>query len=89
MRFADDDPRLRRLLRANNIFFLIAFVLNRVLPWLLYFALIFWIFVLICLIRRDWQAQRLSFATVFYGVLPFAAAGLVAYATFYSVALLN
>ncbi len=89
MRFADDDPRLRRLLRANNIFFLIAFVLNRVLPWLLYFALIFWIFVLICLIRRDWQVRRLSFATVFYGVLAFAVAGLVAHATFYSVALLN
>lgn len=79
-----NDAHIKKMLAANNVIFFIAIVLNYRFPWLMYFALIFWFFTLICLIRRDRENKSVSFVTIAYGVLAAIIAIFVLFVTIYS-----
>lgn len=80
MGFNSDAPAKReaqaiqRLTRANNLIFVAA----------LLFALLFWLYLLFRLIRRDRRAGKVSAATMVYGALALAVAGFVLYVLVYS-----
>ena len=70
-----EDQAIQRLTRANNLIFVAALLLSQVFSW----ALLFWLYLLFRLIRRDRRAGKVSAVTVVYGVLALAVAGFVLY----------
>ena len=77
------DRRLEKLLWANNIIFPVALILSAFFRYATLLALLFWLYVLVQLIRRDISAKKVSPVTLFYGVLGLAIAVLVVYALIY------
>lgn len=77
------DQRLEKLLWANNIIFPVALILSAFFRYATLFALLFWLYVLLQLIRRDVAAKQISVATIFYGVVGLAITVLVIYALIY------
>lgn len=79
-----EDQAIQRLTRSNNLIFVAALLLSQVFSWSLLFALLFWLYLLFRLIRRDRRARKVSAATVVYGALALAVAGFVLYVLVYS-----
>lgn len=77
------DQRLEKLLIANNIIFPVALIVNTFFRYATLLALVFWLYVLLRLIRRDVAAKQISVATIFYGVVGLAITVLVVYALIY------
>ena len=80
---APRDRRLEKLLWVNNIIFPVALILSAFFRYATLLALLFWLYVLVQLIRRDLSAQKVSPVTLFYGVLGLAITVLVVYALIY------
>lgn len=80
---APRDRRLEKLLWANNILFPVALILSAFFRYATLLALLFWLYVLVQLIRRDVAARQISVATIFYGVVGLAITVLVVYALIY------
>lgn len=78
-----EDRRLEKLLWANNIIFPVALILSAFFRYATLLALIFWLYVLLQLIRRDVAAKHISVSTIFYGVVGLAITVLVIYALIY------
>lgn len=79
-----EDQAIQRLTRSNNLIFVAALLLSQVFSWSLLFALLFWLYLLFRLIRRDRRAGKVSAATMVYGALALAVAGFVLYVLVYS-----
>ena len=79
-----EDQAIQRLTRSNNLIFVAALLLSQVFSWSLLFALLFWLYLLFRLIRRDRRAGKVSAATMVYGALSLAVAGFVLYVLVYS-----
>lgn len=77
------DRRLEKLLWANNIIFPAALILNRWFHYATLLAMLYWLYVLLQLIRRDVAAKQISISTIFYGVVGLAITVLVIYALIY------
>lgn len=78
------DRRLEKLLWANNIIFPAALILSAFFRYATLFALLFWLYVLLQLIRRDVAAKQISVATIFYAVAGLAITAFVIYVLIYS-----
>ena len=78
------DRRLEKLLWANNIIFPVALILNRWFHYATLLAMLYWLFVLLQLIRRDISAKKLSPVTLLYGLLGLAITAFVIYVLIYS-----
>ena len=78
-----EDRRLEKLLWANNIIFPAALILNRWFHYATLLAMLYWLYVLLRLIRRDIAAKQISVSTIFYGVVGLAISALVIYALIY------
>lgn len=78
-----EDRRIEKLLWANNIIFPVALILSAFFRYATLLALLFWLYVLLRLIRRDIAAKQISVATIFYAVAGLAITVLVIYALIY------
>lgn len=63
------EKKIETLLKANNIISLAAIFLSSISVWFIFLAVLFWIFTLICLIRRDKKEKDISVATIAYIVM--------------------
>ena len=80
-----EEISLQTLQRADNILFVIALFVSGFFRWAIVLSLLFRLYVFTRMRRRDRAAsQKVSMATVAYGVVALAVAGFVLYVLVYS-----
>ncbi len=59
-------------IKASNVFFLIAIVFRKSVPWFTYIAIASWLLGLILLIKKDAKSKKVTVSTIVYIVFSVA-----------------